>query len=142
MTIEKMMHVWMPDGRSLCDRRAAPGAVRTPDHVREAIEAPACGICLLLVGRLRREAAVILAQTERTAPQRASEAWSSLRGTRWERYFDLAAFDEKLDSVDANTRYDAILNAVDPAVVKELADEWVAVRARGLADDALGFKGP
>jgi hypothetical protein len=44
--------------------------------------------------------------------------------------------------VDANTRYDAILNAVDPAVVKELADEWVAVRARGLADDALGFKGP
>jgi hypothetical protein len=144
----RTVHIWMLDGRSLCDRRAHPSG-HFPDEesreaaVAEAEAAPVCGACLLLAGRVRRESAAILLHNPTVYPERASEAWESLRETRWNSYFHLDAFKDAADHVDEHTKYDAVTKAVDPATVVELLEGWEQeLAATGSPRDRLGGKGP
>lgn len=123
----KTLHVWMPDGRSLCDRRARPergGAVpAVEEHEAEraiAASAPACGACLMLVSYLRTDAAVLLEQAS-VYPETPSTAWRSLAGTRWAHRFDPVAFSETPD-LDTTSRFDAVLAALDPEKTRRALD--------------------
>lgn len=84
MTDIKTVHIWMLDGRSLCGRCPFPlhRNVSDEEHealVEEAAVAPACGSCILLAGRIRREAAAISERHTVVAPAKASGAWEQLR---------------------------------------------------------------
>jgi len=142
----KTVHIWMLDGRSLCDRRPHPAHhAQTQEQLEaaraESESAPACGACLLLAGRIRREAAAIIERHPTVHPVKASEAWESLRETRWNSYFNLDAFKASADRVDQATRYDAIKNGVDPASVMELVDQWnEEVLKTGIVREELGGK--
>jgi hypothetical protein len=143
----KTVHIWMLDGRSLCDRRPFPShrgeteAQLTASQI-EAENAPACGACLLLAGRVRREATAIIERHSTVHPMKASGAWESLRETRWSNYFDLDAFKASAENVDAGTRYDGVKLGADPATVMELVQEWdEKVSNSAMTRDQLGGKG-
>lgn len=148
MTEPKTMHVWMIDGRSLCDRRAHPApVVDQTDEEREAIRAesaaaPACGACLLVAGRIRREAATILERHPQVEPQRASQSWLTLKGTRWANYFDLSEVETSAERMDANDYYGPLSGKIDPAYIAELSGHWDYLVAQGADENDLGFKGP
>jgi hypothetical protein len=117
-------HVWMPDGRSLCDRRAAvpPFAGRTPTekeyaaHRAEQDSAPSCGACLLLVSYIRSDAALLLDNHPGVWPASPSAAWASLEGTRWAQNFDPVAFSQT-PGLDDDSRFDAVRFALHPEKV-------------------------
>lgn len=100
MDERKTFHVWMPDGRSLCDRRArlprADFAAMTDEqfatYVDEQTAAPACGSCLVIVDRLRLQAATILEYSDSVYPSTPVEAWLHMQGTRWDATLNLARF--------------------------------------------------
>src|SRR5258705_1737917 len=48
-----------------------------------ATAAPACGSCLVIVDRLRFQAAVILDYSHSVQPTSPVDAWMQMRGTRW-----------------------------------------------------------
>ena len=131
----KTHHIWLPDGRSLCDRRALPpnspltSAEERDAHLAEQQQAPACSSCLVLVGRLRREACAILEMTQgRVHPDDPREAWGQLHSTRWEWFVALDAFLERDDL--ASIRFDAVKYAVDEESVNQLVAEYCARRDR------------
>jgi hypothetical protein len=80
MSLDKVVHIWMPDGRSLCDRAAQPARNMLND------EAPACGACINIVGDLRQQAVVshefargkVRPETE-VDGRRARRGYSSIR---------------------------------------------------------------
>lgn len=122
----KTVHVWLPSRRSLCDRRARP-ARRYDDLSDEEFEAditeqenaPACGSCLVLVNVLRLQAAIAYDHAEgRVHPPKISDAWTQLRGTRWE----LEDFAEFLSGVPDRTNFDRFKFAVDPVAVRTGVD--------------------
>jgi hypothetical protein len=123
------IHVWMPDGRSLCDRRAVPAGSDVAamsdsefqSYLNEQSGAPACGSCLVLAAHIRHRAAVILQYAEgRVSPTKPGVAWAQLQGTRWEAHLNLAEFlSGDLDGL----RYERIAAAVDPQGVTEGVDE-------------------
>lgn len=96
----KAIHIWMPDMRSLCDRRARG---RYPRHdemtdeefdteVREQTTAPVCGACIVVASHIRREAGLLIAQAltgdREIFPETAADAYRFLDGTRWMMQFD------------------------------------------------------
>ncbi len=130
----------MPDGRSLCDRRARPSrGDRVPTLVEYLAEqavtesAPACGACLMLVSYLRTDAAILLQQAT-IHPSTPSAAWRALANTRWAQRFDPVAFGETPD-LDQKSRFDAPLFALDPektrqeleqqAERKKASNDWI-----------------
>src|SRR6185312_5088054 len=82
MSESKSIHIWMPDGRSLCDRRARQNAIEyaeaTDDQVeqylRDETEAPACGSCIVLAGHMRHKAACYYSSPPARCARRRSEA--------------------------------------------------------------------
>jgi len=126
-------HVWLPDGRSLCDRytRPAEGRVPTPEEfdaeVASTDDAPACGACMLLVARLRTEAAAILGHAPGAWPETPSAAWSLLAGTRWAERLDVVAISVTTEADDP-ARFDAVESPVDRADVERVRAEWAAER--------------
>ncbi|WP_188037078.1 hypothetical protein [Actinotalea sp. JY-7885] len=126
----KAVHVWMPDRRSLCDRRAStPGRLeeKTDEEfdgwLAEQRDAPVCGSCLLLVSRLRRQASAILQQAAgRVWPERPTQAWAQLRDTRWAGEVDLEVFLSR-DDLDQRIKFDAVNYEVDRGSVQSLVDE-------------------
>lgn len=142
----KTVHIWMLDGRALCDRRPYPSHLNETEEQyeaskREAAMAPACGACLLLAGRIRREAAAILERHPVVHPAKASEAWESLRETRWNSYFNLDAFKESADHVNENTKFDAMKDPMYPNTVSELVEQWdEEILKTGISRDELGGK--
>lgn len=93
MNEPKTLHIWMPDNRSLCDRRAR-SARKLTDIDDEAefnaqlnadLDAPVCGACLLTSSHIRLEAAKLLAAAGRRSiyPSIPADAYLSLQGTRW-----------------------------------------------------------
>ena len=93
-------HIWMHDGRSLCDRQPdlrprprAETALRPDELESLAVEEhgePACGPCLLLAAYVRRLAAELLAgSADRVHPAVPSIGWAQLRDTRWAARLDL-----------------------------------------------------
>lgn len=126
----KTRHLWMNDGRSLCDRRSQPrGDYYQLDEdafekaIREQEDAPACGSCLLLVARLRRQAAAILGRGDGNVyPKQPTKAWENLLGTRWDSKIDIPTFLERPD-LNAAIDYEAISGPVDQESVDELLEE-------------------
>lgn len=126
MTESLTVHVWMPDGRSLCDRRARPAArtdAEFEEHQKRAKNAPSCGPCLLLVTAIRRMAAATLQNHPDVWPPRPSEAWRSLKDTRWSNRYDVDEIADRA-GVDDTTRYDAFLLPPDPKTVDTLAAQY------------------
>lgn len=115
----KTVHIWMPNSRSLCDRRAEqpdfpfdakPEEVEKHNQLQET--APACGACLLIAFWIRGEAAKLFAGRETVWPKTVKEAWRSLRETGWDRTLlqlkpkmpsDIESFD--LFTVHLNSQY-------------------------------------
>lgn len=126
-------HVWLPDGRSLCDRHAplADDRVPTPEEFDGEVAvieaAPACGACLVLVDRIRVEAAAILSDAPDVWPQTPSASRALLAGTRWAHRLNTGA-NSPVAGVDDTDRFDAFERAVDPADVERLHAEWAAER--------------
>lgn len=126
-------HVWLPDGRSLCDRHAiaADDHVPTPEEfdaeVAAAEAAPACGPCMLLVARIRIEASLILDDAPDAWPATPSAAWRLLSATRWAQRIDVIQVSRTAD-VDESQRFDAFEPAVDPADLDRLRAGWEAER--------------
>jgi hypothetical protein len=131
MTDPKTLHVWMPDGRSLCDLRAAPRVdvleftdEQFEEHMDMIAGAPACGSCLLLAGHVRHHAAVIYREAGRKVfPVRPIKAWERLTQTRWAQRVDIKAFVEE-DSGDGKLKYERIEYAIDPATVDPDVTDW------------------
>lgn len=129
----------MPDGRSLCDLKAPARSPRdaSPDELRAVVEeelsASACGSCLVLAARIRRQACANLERAKgRVVPTSPIAAWEQLKTTRWAHQVDLDAFlaRQDLDRI----RYDAVADAVDQASVDQLVSEhtahWKSVLAK------------
>ena len=128
-------HIWMPDRRTLCDRRAAiPTDLASMDDdtfeawMTEQQQAPACGPCILLASRIRRMAGVLLAESRgKVHPPNPSEAWCQLRDTRWAADIDLDDFLIRPD-LDVKIKYEAINYETDSIVVSEMVAERAAHR--------------
>ncbi|PYY64413.1 hypothetical protein DEJ30_08080 [Curtobacterium sp. MCPF17_003] len=142
----KTVHIWMLDGRSLCDRRPFPSHRGDSEEqyaaaIAETESAPACGACLVLAARIRREAAAIIERHPAVQPERASDAWESLRETRWAHYFDLDAFSGAAEHVDENTKFDSMKEPLHQNTVMELVEQWdEEVLRTGIAREELGGK--
>jgi hypothetical protein len=92
--------MWMPDGRSLCDRRAHPGYPATVEEsLAVAIEVEtiaACGACAFLVHMMRGQVVTDEGTSVGYWPATTKEAVASLRGTRWAADLDLDSLDVEL----------------------------------------------
>lgn len=126
----KVLHVWVTAGHTLCE-------LETGDYITDraselaAVDATACGPCLLIVSRVRREACALLELAgERVAPDLPSEAWRLLDKSGWGRRVDIKTFLRTTPELDARSRFDAVRYAVDPESVADLVLEMAAVRAR------------
>jgi hypothetical protein len=126
----KAHHIWLPDGRSLCDRRAlvpvnltAMNEDQFEAFMAEQSSSPACGPCLLLAGRIRRQACAVLEGAGGVVhPALPTKSWEQLRGTRWATQLDLDAFLARED-LDRQIRYEAVGLEVDRASVDDLLAE-------------------
>lgn len=132
----KTVHVWMPDGRSLCDRRAETGPRSTFPTVEEheatehaTANAPACGPCMLLISYLRTQATAILEEQPSVWPSSVGAAWASLDGTRWAQRFDPIEH-SKTPGLADYSRFDALRFAVDPEKVRRTLEANARVRAQ------------
>lgn len=111
----KTFHVWMPDGRSLCDCRS-----RVPNrdltlmsndeidaYIQEQTEAPACGSCVLIADRIRFQAAVMLKYSGGVYPSTPGDAWERMEGTRWGTFLNLSRIAQNLGS-ETNSYFERI----------------------------------
>ena len=88
----KVRHLWIPGGRSLCDRRDCPDASLAEmsdedfeTHVREQTAAPACGPCLIVLGELSATSSVMREDTlGEVWPPSPRDAYALLVGTHWD----------------------------------------------------------
>jgi hypothetical protein len=89
----KTIHVWLPEGRSLCDRRAYPGP-KTGEQLeaakRESKVAPACGACQIVASIIRRDAELAFSDASAVWPATPLESIEALAETRWELRYNLA----------------------------------------------------
>jgi hypothetical protein len=84
MAEPKILHAWLPNRRSLCDRRSRPPA--NPDDLTieerlkdfdEQINAPVCGACIVVLDYLRGDLAMFVAARGQVWP-RTFEATAKL----------------------------------------------------------------
>lgn len=99
-TEPKSIHIWMPDRRSLCDRRPRAQYPRHDEMTDEQFDqlldeqtvAPVCGACIVIASHLRREAGLLIAEALagncEIYPKTAADAYRLLDGTRWMLEFD------------------------------------------------------
>ena len=127
-------HVWLPDGRSLCDRytRPAEGRVPTPEEfdaeVAATDAAPACGACMLLVARLRTEAAAILGHAPGCLARDSGPPRGRCSPARGGRNDWMSSRSPSTAEADDSARFDAIESPVDRADVDRVRAEWAAER--------------
>jgi hypothetical protein len=130
-----LRHVWLLDGRSLCDRRARPAELRPPTPEEFEAEtatteaAPACTACMILAANVRREAAAILRDAGGAWPETASAAWASLAGTRWTQRYDVEAV-ARTPGFEGPADFDGLVLTLDAAELDQLRAEWAADRQR------------
>lgn len=121
-------HLWVAAGHSLCELETGDG----DDELSEALDVHAamCGPCLLVVGRLRRQACAFLDLSGGQAvPPSIREGWRLLKKTPWQSRLDLDTFLRDNPDLDQQSRYDAIRYEVDPGTVNALVDEIWDLRA-------------
>ena len=93
----KTHHCYMPDGRSLCDRRATPSG---EGSVEELGTGPVCGSCLMVLHALRNDLMYQTRMTTEVWPPTAGEALHALEGTRWASFLDMKIAHEAFDGLD------------------------------------------
>lgn len=117
-------HIWMHDGRSLCDRQSdvrprSRAAEASSDEQLESLaierrSEPACGPCLLVAAYVRRLADELMAGSEgRVHPAVPSIGWAQLRDTRWAARLDLEELLARPE-LDTAMGYDAGTDAAEP----------------------------
>lgn len=118
-----VLHVWVAAGHTLCE-------LETGDYIDEQLQelwtegAAVCGPCLLIVGRLRRQACALLdLADDAVAPERPSEAWRLLGKSAWGSRLDIGTFLSSTPHLDERTQFDAVRYQVDPSSVAELVAE-------------------
>lgn len=124
-----VMHVWVAAGHSLCELEHGD---YLQDHLAElkAPDAPVCGPCLLILSRLRRQAAALLELAHGTvAPESPTQAWRLLAKSPWGKRLDIGTFLRGTPDLDERTRFDAISYAVEPDSVHDLAAEMRDARS-------------
>jgi hypothetical protein len=121
----KTVHIWMPDGRSLCDRRARPARddwfamsdAEFEHQVNEQVNAPACGCCLVLAHKLIVKAAVLYEEkTHYVYPAEPTDACAAMTETRWAHQLsDLAEAIPKFKYSDlgGELKRDSLIQAAD-----------------------------
>ena len=123
----KTVHIWLPNGRSLCDRRPSRRArydkMTDSDfeaYVQEQTNAPACGSCLILTVDLQHQACGIAKATEANGitPSVQTEAFRGLVGTGWDRLFDIEATVDGQD--DAEITLAGLMAATTDEVVESM----------------------
>jgi len=144
----KTLHIWMPDRRTLCDLRAElPTSIYDMDdeeykqHQKLQRDAPACGSCILIVGRLRNEAVAIMQPDRRPRvwPSSPRAAWARLLGTRWEGWYAIREFIED-ESIDQKVDFGALRFAVDPERVEDRRLE--CAHAKSLTKSRTAYRVP
>ena len=119
----------MPDGRSLCDRRArvrAPDPVKMSDqefdeYVDEQRNAPVCGSCVLLAQHLQHQAATLYESHGGSVhPATPTQGWRDVGDTRWSMFVDIPAFLET-PGLDEQLKYERIKQGVAP----HRLEEWI-----------------
>lgn len=131
MTDPKTLHVWMPDGRSLCDLRPMSHIDLTKasdeefeEHLDTITGAPACGSCLVLGEHVRHKAVVMFRQANRKVfPDKPIVAWQRLKETRWSNVSDLDTFLGD-GSDDRGLKYERIEKGLDSAIVDPHVIDW------------------
>lgn len=142
----KIVDIWMLDERSPCHRQPYSSHSGETEEQLEAAKAEsqsasACASCLLLAGRIAWEAAAIIERHPAVRPVKASEAWESLRETRWNSYIDLDALRASAERVDEGTWYEAIKDTIDLSSVMELVEQWdEEVLETGIVREEFGGK--
>lgn len=124
-----VLHVWVAAGHTLCELEAGD---YLDEHLLELRTegAAVCGPCLLIAGRLRRQACALLQLAdEAVAPTLPSEAWRLLGKSGWGARLDIKTFLRATPDLDVQTRYDALRYAVDPDSVADLVSEMEHARA-------------
>ena len=113
--MQKTRHVWMPNGRSLCDRRVRPqrpcDKQEAVDAVQEWLDAPSCGSCIVLVDGLRQQAAIMLHNANGILPKTVVASVLELDETVWPE-FGAWNIDELRDGT------------WDRAITPKITEEW------------------
>lgn len=93
MAEPKTVHVWLPDDRSLCDRRARVPDSKDREEELAGLEytetAPICTACVILLHWLRFDLAANEYVHSTFWPLTQEKAWELLRGTRWDGYLNI-----------------------------------------------------
>lgn len=131
----KTTHIWMPDGRSLCDRKAhlhTRDVSKMSDSefeqlIEETHNAPACGSCLLLAEYLRADAAVIYRMRDGNVyPQKPVDGWRGLSDTRWSTKINITGFLADPEVAGGQQRYERITDGIAPQRLQEWVDKETA----------------
>ncbi|SDJ07167.1 hypothetical protein SAMN05444157_1586 [Frankineae bacterium MT45] len=88
---ELRFHIWMPDGRSLCD-------LRSEAQARQADSAPSCGSCIVAAHWLSWVATQLVENTEGISPEDPQESLADLRNGRWGAALDFDGLAETIKS--------------------------------------------
>lgn len=76
----RTFHFFMPDRRSLCDRRSKP----TENRESSTKETPMCGSCMVILYAIRVKLALFARESTSVWPETARESVHALDGSRWE----------------------------------------------------------
>lgn len=144
MTWPPTLHIWMPNWRSLCDRRPhlrAPTTLRgLSDSAFDAeldaqISAPACGPCILVSCYIRELGATLVAAADYNGlgihPPKPVDAYLGLSDTLWFNDFDLE--DEPPSSLNDAGYYRRI-------VTSSIDDAWLRAAARAAAAESVAWR--
>jgi hypothetical protein len=126
----KTRHIWMRDGRSLCDRRALV-KVQFADHSEKEMkvhfdeqdDAPACGSCIVITANLRFQAATLIEQCLTVVPETVKESWEWMLETRWTQEFDIIEIAEEADA--SGEQMQSIFEALNMTAVRQRASEAI-----------------
>lgn len=126
--IPGVIHVWLADDKTLCLLRS--GDFRTELSELEQTPVTVCSTCLVLAGRIRRQACALLEVAEqRVFPERPTQAWEALRPTPWGKRVDLDTFLAR-PGLDDQIKFGAIAHQIESQSVQDLVTEITAARAR------------
>lgn len=126
--IPGVIHIWLADDKTLCLLRS--GDFRTELSELEQTPVAVCSTCLVLAGRIRRQACALLEVAEdQVFPERPTQAWEALRPTPWGKRVDLDTFLSH-PGLDEQIKFGAIAHQIDPQSVQDLVSEITTARAR------------
>lgn len=144
----KSIHLWLPSGRSLCDRRDhAQAPVQDDPEARyraamDQVTAPVCGSCMLVLGHLRYRAAGLFSHADgQVEPSSPRAAWAAMNDTGWGRMLEISDITEHPEA-DEVIAFDAVLYDLAPEMAQQATGrfqedlEGIVAHARVARDQA------